>query len=116
MDLLKIRVCVVQSILELAFLSHGNPRIMFSFPQVMTWRVTFWTSPWISTNKLQVYRMSPLLLWEWSAFLACMGIGSFVVGRLCFLTKCWSIQEMSMPLSTSAQISTTFMECEGTIS
>ena len=25
----------------LAFLSQGSPRIMFSFPQVMTWRVNF---------------------------------------------------------------------------
>ena len=89
---------------------------MFSFPQVMTWRVTFWVSPWISTNKSQVYQMSPFLLWEGSAFLAHMGTGSFVVGRLCFLTKCWSMQEMSAPLLTSAWISMTFMECKGTIS
>ena len=112
----KVRVCVVQSIMGLAFLSHGSPRIMFSFPQVMTWRVTFWVSPWMSMNKSQVYRMSPLLLLEWSAFLARMRMGSFVVGRLFFLTKCSSIQEMSTLLSTSAQVLTTFMECKGTIS
>ena len=116
MDLSKIRVCIVQSIMGLAFLSHGNPSIMFSFPQVMTWRVTFWTGPWILMNKSQVYQMSPLLLLEWSVFLAHMGIGSFIVGRLCFLMKCWSIQEMSVPLSTNAWVLTTFMECEGMIS
>ena len=116
MDSSKIKVCIVQSIVGLAFLSHGNPSIMFSFPQVMTWRVTFWASPWISTNKPQVYQMSPLLLLEWSAFLACMGTESFIVGRLCFWTKCWSIQEMSALLSTNTQILTTFMECEGMIS
>ena len=116
MDLSKIRVCIVQLIVRLALLSHGNPSIMFSFPQVTTWRVTFWVSPWISTNKSQVYQMSPLLLLEWSAFLAHMGMGSFIVGRLCFLTKCWSIQEMSAPLSTNARVLMTFMECEGMIS
>ena len=82
----------------------------------MTWRVTFWASPWISMNKPQVYQMSPLLLLEWSAFLACMGTESFIVGRLCFWTKCWSIQEMSALLSTNTQILMTFMECEGMIS
>ena len=116
MDSSKIRVCIVQLIVGLAFLSHGNPRIMFSFPQVMTWRVTFWKSPWILMNKSQVYWMSPLLLLEWLAFLARMEMGSFVVGRLCFLTKYWSIQEMSALLSINPQISTTFMECEGMIS
>ena len=100
----------------LAFLNHGNPRIMFSSPQVMTWRVTFWVSPWILMNKSQVYWMSPLLLWEWSVFLAHLGMESFVAGRLCFLTKCWSMQEMSALLSTSAQVSTTFIECKRTIS
>ena len=82
MDSLKVRVCVVQSIMGLALLSQGNPRIMFSFPQVMTWRVTFWASPWMLMNKSQVYLMSPLLLLEWSAFLAHIGMGSFLVGRL----------------------------------
>ena len=116
MDSSKIRVCIVQSIVGLVFLSHGNPSIMFSFPQVMTWRVTFWASPWISTDKSQVYQMSPLLLLKWSAFLARMGMGSSMVGRLCFLTKCWSIQEMSALLSTNAQVSMTLMECEEMIS
>ena len=82
----------------------------------MTWRVTFWASPWILTNRLQVYQMFPFLLWEWSAFLARMGTRSFVVGRLCLLMKCWSMQEMSAPLLTSARVSTTFIECKGTIS
>ena len=82
MDSSKVRVCIVQSIVGLAFLSQGNPRIMFSFPQVMIWSVTFWASPWMLMNKSQVYWMSPLLLLEWSAFLACIGKGSFLVGRL----------------------------------
>ena len=60
--------------------------------------------------------MSPLLLLEWSAFLARMEMGSSIVERLCFLTKCWSIQEMSAPLSTNAWVLTTFMECERMIS
>ena len=88
MDLSRIRVCMVQSIVGLAFFNQGSPRIIFSFLQVMTWRVTFWASPWILTNRSQVYQMSPLLSWEWSAFLAHMGMGSFVVGRLCLLMKC----------------------------
>ena len=82
MDSSRVRVCIVQLIVGLAFLSQGNPRIMFSFPQVITWRVTFWASPWMSMNKSQVYLMSPLLLLEWSAFLARIGMGSFLVGRL----------------------------------
>ena len=88
MDSLRIRVCMVQSIVGLVFFNQGSPRIIFSFPQVMTWRVTFWASPWILTNRLQVYQMFPFLLWEWSAFLARMGTRSFVVGRLCLLMKC----------------------------
>ena len=88
MDSSRIRVCMVQSIVGLAFFNHGSSRIIFSFPQVITWRVTFWVSPWILMNKSQVYQMSPFLLWEWSAFLACMGTGSFMVVRLCFLMKC----------------------------
>ena len=44
MDLLKTRVCMVQSIVGLAFLNQGSPKIMFSFLQVITWRVTFWVS------------------------------------------------------------------------
>ena len=60
--------------------------------------------------------MSPFLLWEWSAFLAHMGMESFVVGSLCFLTKSRSMQEMSAPLLTNAWVSTTFIECKETIS
>ena len=55
MDSSKIKVCVVQLIGGLAFLNLGSPKIMFSFLQVIKWRVTFWASPWISMNRSQVY-------------------------------------------------------------
>ena len=60
--------------------------------------------------------MSPFLLWKWLAFLACIGTVSFVVERLYFLMKSQSMQEISVLLSTSAQILTTFIKYEGTIS
>ena len=42
--------------------------------------------------------------------------GEFLSREIVLLNKCQSMQEMSAPLSTSARVVTTFMECEGMIS
>ena len=42
--------------------------------------------------------------------------GEFLSREIVLLNKCQSMQEMSAPLSTSARVVMTFMECEGIIS
>ena len=64
------RVLWVQSMVGFISFSHGSPRMTFSFPRVMTWKVTFCGIPSILRERVEVKWMTPLLLMELSVFLA----------------------------------------------
>ena len=64
------RVLWVQSMVGFTSFNHGSPRMMFSFPRAMTWKVTFCATPSILRERVEVKWMTPLLLMELSVFLA----------------------------------------------
>ena len=64
------RVLRFQSTVGLMSLSQGSPRITFSFPREMTWKVTFRAMPSMLRKRVEVKRITSLLLMELSAFLA----------------------------------------------
>ena len=63
------RVLWFQSMVGLMSLSQGSPKITFSFPRKMTWKVTFRAIPSMLRKRVEVKRITPLLLMELSAFL-----------------------------------------------
>ena len=64
------KVCLFQSMVGLTSISQGSPRITFSFPREMTWKVTFRAIPSMLRKRVEVKRITPLLLIELLAFLA----------------------------------------------
>ena len=55
-------VLAAQSIFGLVFFNQGLPRMMFSFPQCKTWRVSSVVMPSICRYMVQVYQMGLVLL------------------------------------------------------
>ena len=115
-DSLMERVFSVQLIEGLTSFSQGSPRIMFSFPRLRTWKVTWRAIPPTSRNRVVENRITPFELIELSAFYAWIRVFRRWVGGLCFLMNPQSMQEMLALLSIRARVSTAFIVCEGTIS
>ena len=63
------RVLRFQSMVGLTSLSQGSPKITFSFPREMTWKVTFRVIPSMLRKRVEVKRITPLLLMVLSVFL-----------------------------------------------
>ena len=64
------RVFWFQLMVGLTSLSQGSPKITFSFPREMTWKVTFQAIPSMLRKRVEVKRIIPLLLMELLVFLA----------------------------------------------
>ena len=64
------RVLWFQSMVGFTSLSQGSPKITFSFPREMTWKVTFRAMPSTLRNRVEVKWITPLLLMELLAYLA----------------------------------------------
>ena len=54
----------------LTSLSQESPKITFSFPREMTWKVTFWVIPSTLRKRVEVKQITPLLLMELLTFRA----------------------------------------------
>ena len=107
----RVRDSFSQSMFGLAYFSQGRPSIIFSFPQLMTKKRTFWVILPIRKKRGATKRILPLAFTEPSAFLRLIGFGSRSVGMRFFLTNPQSMQETSAPESTLACVLTTRRVC-----
>ena len=64
------RVLRIQSMVGLTSLSQGSLRIMFLFPRDIMWKVTFQAIPSTLSKRVEVKRITPLLLMELLVFQA----------------------------------------------